>query len=112
MQRSFELPRSIPLADTFSFRQAGGNSGRHIAEALVVGGKHKVTAISRHDSKSTIPSGVQIAKVDYDDHKSLVTALTGQDALVITLGGLAPHDHQRRLLRAAVDAKVPWVLPK
>jgi uncharacterized protein YbjT (DUF2867 family) len=78
----------------------------------VAGGKHKVTAISRHDSKSAIPAGVQVAKVDYDDHQSLVTALEGQDALVITLGALAPQDYQRRLLRAAVDAKVPWVLPK
>jgi uncharacterized protein YbjT (DUF2867 family) len=83
-----------------------------MAEALVAGGKHTVTAISRKDSKSSIPSGVQVAHVDYDDHKSLVSALKGQDALVITLGVMTPPDYQRRLLRAAVDAEVPWVLPK
>jgi hypothetical protein len=32
--------------------------------------------------------------------------------LIITLGVTAPHDQQRRLLRAAAEAKVPWVLPK
>ncbi|KAF1818253.1 NAD(P)-binding protein [Dissoconium aciculare CBS 342.82] len=90
---------------------AGGNSGKFMAEALVAGGKHTVTAITRHESKSPIPSGVQVAKVDYDDHESLVAALKGQDALIITLGVTAPHDQQRRLLRAAAEAKVPWVLP-
>jgi uncharacterized protein YbjT (DUF2867 family) len=83
-----------------------------MAEALVAGGKHTVTAITRHESKSPMPSGVQVAKVDYDDHESLVAALKGQDALIITLGVTAPHDQQRRLLRAAAEAKVPWVLPK
>lgn len=82
-----------------------------MTEALLKGGKHTVTAITRVDSKSELPKGVEVKKVDYSDHSSLVEALQGQDALIITMGVMAPHDHQSKLIQAAADASVPWVLP-
>ena len=50
-------------------------------------------------------------KVDYEDLSSLVEALHGQDALIITMGATAPSDQQAKLLQAAADAGIPWVLP-
>jgi len=70
-----------------------------------------VTAITRAESTSTSPAGVQVAKVDYSDHSSLVEALTGQEVLIITMGVTAPPDQQSKLIAAAAEAKIPWVLP-
>ena len=50
-------------------------------------------------------------KVDYESQSSLTEALRDQDALIITMGVFAPPDQQSKLFRAAVEAKVPWVLP-
>ncbi|KAF2021060.1 NAD(P)-binding protein [Aaosphaeria arxii CBS 175.79] len=90
---------------------AGGQIGKFIVDALLQKGKFKVTAISRQDSTNTPAPGVQIARVDYDQHESLVKALEGQDVLLITMSVGAPPDQQAKLVRAAADAGVPWVLP-
>ena len=85
--------------------------GKHITEELLRAGKHKVTAITRADSTNPIPAGVDVKKVSYDDHGSLVAALQGQDALIITMNARAPPEQQAQLIEAAAAAKVPWVLP-
>lgn len=82
-----------------------------MTEALLKTGKHTVTAVTRIDSNSTLPEGVEVKKVDYDNPSSLVEALQGQDALIITMGAMAPPDQQTKLIQAAADASVPWVLP-
>ena len=85
--------------------------GKFIVEELLKTGKHAVTAITRTNSTSTFADGVKVAKVDYDDHNSLVQALQGQEVLIITMGVMAPPDQQTKLFKAAADANVPWVLP-
>jgi len=90
---------------------AGGNSGKYITEALLSNGKHVITAITRSDSTTPVPEGVEVMKVDYNNHSSLVEALKGQDALIITLSPFAPPDTQPNLIRAAAEANVPWILP-
>lgn len=70
-----------------------------------------MTAITRTDSTNVFPPGVRVAKVDYSDPSSLVSALQGQDALVITMNVFAPPDTQTKLIEAAAAANVPWVLP-
>ncbi|KAK6351457.1 hypothetical protein TWF718_004617 [Orbilia javanica] len=90
---------------------AGGNQGKYIAEELVKGGKHKVTAITRADSKAEIPSGVVPKVVDYNDTSSLVDGLRGQDVLVITMSVAAPPDTQTKLIDAAKEAGVKFVIP-
>lgn len=82
-----------------------------MTEALLKTGKHTVTAVTRVDSKSQLPEGVKIKRVDFDDNSSLVDALRGQDALIITLAVSAPKDQQAKLIQAAADANVPWILP-
>lgn len=81
-----------------------------MTKGLLATGKHTVTAITRADSTSKLPDGVKVAKVDYEKPQTLVSALKGQDALVITLSVFA-HGHQDKLLHAAADAGVSWILP-
>jgi len=83
--------------------QAGGNSGRFIAEALLKKGKHTVTAISRAQSTSKLPEGVNVKKVDYSKPETLVDALRGQDALVVTLSGFTPQETVDTIVNAAGD---------
>ncbi|KAK9237147.1 hypothetical protein V1525DRAFT_442962 [Lipomyces kononenkoae] len=90
---------------------AGGNIGKFITEALLKTGKHNVTAITREDSSSLMPPGVNVAHVNYDDQPSLVTALQGQEALIITMSVMAPPEQHRKLIEAAATAGVPWVFP-
>lgn len=54
---------------------------------------------------------MEIKRIDYADQASIVEALQGQDALVITLGVGAPPEQQTKLIEAAAEANVPWVLP-
>lgn len=91
--------------------QASGTIGRYITEFLLKTGKHKVTAITREDSNNTLPAGVISKKVNYNNQASLVEALKGQDAFVITMNVRAPPETQTKLIDAAAAAGVPWVLP-
>lgn len=81
-----------------------------MTQELLKTGKHKVTAITRADSKNILPEGVEIAKVDYNDHPSLVHILKGHDAFIITIAVYA-QAAQEQLIRAAIEAGVPWILP-
>lgn len=89
---------------------ATGSVGEHITEHFLKNGKHTVTAITRADSKSKMPDGVKVAKVNYDDESTLVDALKGQDALVITMKA-GQHEAQAKLIEAAAKAKVAWIMP-
>lgn len=82
-----------------------------MTRALLATGKHTVTALTRADSQSELPEGVIVSKIEYDKPETLVEALKGQDALVITLGGLAPKEIDMKLVNAAGEAGVPWILP-
>jgi hypothetical protein len=82
-----------------------------MTDALLKSGKFKVTAITRTDSTSQVPAGVEVKRIDYDNQASIVEALQGQEVLIITLNTRAPSDHQTKLIEAAAAAKVPFVLP-
>ncbi|CAF9927213.1 hypothetical protein IMSHALPRED_007165 [Imshaugia aleurites] len=90
---------------------AGGNIGSFITESLLKISKHTITAITRVDSQTKLPEGVISKKVDYNKPETLVEALKGQDALVITLSGHTPKDTDMKLISAAGEAGVPWILP-
>lgn len=91
---------------------AGGRSGKSIVEALLKTGKHQVTAITRPDSTNVFSEGIhKVAKVDYNDHSALVTALTGQQALIITLAVTAAPESQIKLIDAAIEAGVRYIVP-
>lgn len=90
---------------------AGGQVGSPIVQALLAEGKLKVTALTRADSTSTIPEGVTSKTIDYNNKSSIVEALKGQDALIITMNVMAPREQSATLIEAAAEAGVPWVLP-
>lgn len=79
--------------------------------ALLTTGKHTITALTRIDSKSKLPEGVISKVIDYEKPETLVDALKGQDALVITLSGFTPKEVQIKLIEAAGAAGVSWILP-
>lgn len=93
--------------------QASGRLGKHFAEELLKTGKHEITAVTRADSKGTLPTGVKIAQVNYDDddQNSLVSALQGQQFLVITLSVRAPRDLHSKIVKSAAKAGVPYIMP-
>ncbi|KIV99706.1 uncharacterized protein PV09_08637 [Verruconis gallopava] len=90
---------------------AGGQIGSHIVRALVAQGKHNITAITREGSENQIPDGVARRTVNYENHASLVSALEGNDFLIVTLAVTAPVETSALLFKAAAEAKVPWVMP-
>jgi hypothetical protein len=94
-----------------SSTQATGTVGTFIVDALLKTGQHQLTAITRVESDAVIPNGIKVAKVNYDDHSSLVKALEGQEVLIITMNVRAPKDQQIKLVDAAAEAGVPWILP-
>jgi hypothetical protein len=89
---------------------ASGNVGTHITSALLAKNHFNITAITRAESKATFPSGVAVARIDYNSPDTIVKALTGQDALVITMSVFA-GGAQEKLIRGAAQAGVPWILP-
>jgi len=93
--------------------QAGGNVGKYLAEALVATGKHNVYGLTRAESTSKLPSGVHSLLVNYDDPTSLSTALKSHKIqfLIITVSVTAPRDTQSKLVTAAAEAGVPYVMP-
>ncbi|EXJ87981.1 hypothetical protein A1O1_04908 [Capronia coronata CBS 617.96] len=90
---------------------AGGRVGAFVAHELLKTKKHKVTALSRPESTSKLPADILVKHISYDDPSSLVDALRGQDALIITMSVMAPPDQEAKLIQAAADAGVPWVMP-
>ena len=83
-----------------------------MTEALLKTGKHTVTAITRTNSANKLPEGVHVARVDYsgDDLETLVEALRGQQALIVTMAVMAPRDTVSKFVRAAAKAGVPYVM--
>lgn len=49
--------------------------------------------------------------IDYSNPSTIVDALRGQHALVITLAGQAPPETDKILIDAAIEAGVRWILP-
>jgi len=52
-----------------------------------------------------------VKKVDYGYSGDLAAALIGQDVLVITMNARAPGDPQAKLIAAAAEAGVKWIIP-
>ncbi|KIV76988.1 hypothetical protein PV11_08831 [Exophiala sideris] len=91
---------------------AGGRIGSAIVKELLGSGKHTVTAVTRKGSKSALPQGIQVTEVDYDsDDQGLVSALKGQQFLIITLSVAAPAKVHNMIVSAAGEAGVRYVMP-
>lgn len=72
--------------------------------------KFTVTSLTRADSTSEQPEGVQVVKVDYDDQEALISALQGQQFLAITFSVMAPPELHTKIVEAAGKAGVPYIM--
>ncbi|KAF2818003.1 putative oxidoreductase CipA [Mytilinidion resinicola] len=90
---------------------AGGRVGGAFAKELLRSGKHIITAITRKGSKSALPKGIKVAEVDYDDRQALISALKGHQFLIITLSVTAPGGLHGNIVKAAGEARIPYVMP-
>ncbi|KAF2702853.1 NAD(P)-binding protein [Pleomassaria siparia CBS 279.74] len=88
-----------------------GQIGKSIVSALLAKNAFKITAISRTGSANIPAPGVHVASINYDDPSTIVDALKGQDAFIITMNVRAPPNYTEILVRAAAEAGVPWILP-
>ncbi|KAI1498996.1 hypothetical protein F5X99DRAFT_296986 [Biscogniauxia marginata] len=86
-----------------------GSIGRPVVDELVKAG-FQVTVFTRENSTSTLPSGVNSKKVNYESVESLKPALEGQDAVVSTIASAAIGG-QSPIVDAAVAAKVKRFIP-
>jgi hypothetical protein len=80
-------------------------------EELLKTGKHSITAISREDSTATFAAAVKVAHVNYDDPATIVSALRGHDFLIISLYSRAPEGTHSKIVKAAVEAGIPYIMP-
>ncbi|RFN49906.1 hypothetical protein FIE12Z_5805 [Fusarium flagelliforme] len=85
---------------------ATGSIGAIMLDALVKEPSFNVIALQRSSSEGKLPSNVRVITID-DSYPSeaLVSAFSGQDAIVNCMTSLAVSD-QLRFVDAAVDAKV------
>ncbi|TVY24402.1 hypothetical protein LHYA1_G006769 [Lachnellula hyalina] len=90
---------------------ASGHIGSSITSALLATGCHTLTALTRSTTPLSLPPSIHIARIDYTSPASITHALTGHDALIITLSVTAPPTAMTTLLDCASAAGVPWVLP-
>lgn len=90
---------------------ANGRLGPAILNALLSTNTFTVTVLSRSSSKSTYPSPTQVNRISDDfPMEELVSALRGQDALVVVFAG-TNDELQIRLADAAATAGVKRFIP-
>lgn len=87
-----------------------GTVGSRTLSSLLDKNIHTITAISRSDSSATFPENVTVLKGDYSNEDFLVSALKGQDVLILQLSPTA-MGVQEPFIRAAAKAGVPYILP-
>jgi uncharacterized protein YbjT (DUF2867 family) len=99
----------MPTITKVAIAGASGSLGRPILEHLL-GSNFTVTVLTREESTSTFPTGVQVVKVDYTSEENLTAALQGQDALISTLA-TEVISSQDILIKAAIAARVYRIIP-
>lgn len=70
-----------------------------------------MTAVTRLDSNSKLPEGVRVARVDYNNLAGIVDVLRGQQVLIVTMAVTAPRDTIAKLVEAAAQAGVRYIMP-
>ena len=102
---SDKQPRNIAIVG------GSGQIGTPTVAALLDVGIHNITAITRADSISSFPPNVKVFRGSYDDAAFIISALEGQDILILQLSLTAPSGVGINFIDAAAKVGVPWVLP-
>lgn len=85
--------------------------GKHIVDAIVEQGKHKLIVLSRGTNQVLAGRGIDVRTVDYSSVESLSEALKGVDVVIsfiVEFGKEASQDH---LLDAAIASGVKRFIP-
>ncbi|RBA10537.1 hypothetical protein FPRO05_05126 [Fusarium proliferatum] len=90
---------------------AGGRQGAQITEQLLKTGKHTITALTRIGSASKLPDNIKTIPVDYEDEEAIASALKDQQLLIITLAVNVDPEVHHRIVRAAGQAGVRYIIP-
>jgi len=91
--------------------QGGGNIGAIILRGLLSSPDFTITALKRPGSTSTFPTSPKLKVVESDySFDSLVSAFTGQDAVISIIGGMG-FGEQKGFVDAAVKAGVKRFFP-
>lgn len=69
--------------------------------------------VTRESSSTKFPSdpSIIVKSANYDSHDSLVSALSGNEAIVLMLSFEAIGQAQLQIIDAAADAGIKWILP-
>lgn len=100
----------FPQTDVYR-EQAGGNLGPSILEGLDKDSHFTVSVLSRAGSSSTFPSHIKVHRIDdsYPEDQ-LLTALKGQDAVVLLLPTTEVNNH-KSIIDASIKAGVKRIIP-
>ncbi|KAJ3494483.1 hypothetical protein NLG97_g4050 [Lecanicillium saksenae] len=90
---------------------ATGQLGKFVISELLKSNGHKITALTRFGNQSALHHDVKQIPVDYDDEMALVSALQGQQLLIIILAVSASSEVHSRIVKAAGKANVPYIMP-
>ncbi|KAI0395629.1 putative oxidoreductase CipA [Xylariaceae sp. FL0594] len=92
---------------------ANGHIGKCIVQELLASGSFHVKALTRSASSIPFPPSPSftVAEISYTTPSTIVSALAGQDILIITLSSRAPLETHLALVTAAADAGVRYVIP-
>ncbi|RFU35504.1 hypothetical protein B7463_g795, partial [Scytalidium lignicola] len=89
---------------------ASGTIGGPTLAALLEIGIHTITILSRAESDAVFLPGIEVKKGSYTDQSFLVSALQGNDIMLLAIGRLG-RDAQIPIIQAAAIAGVRWVVP-
>ncbi|KAL9628540.1 MAG: hypothetical protein Q9164_007231, partial [Protoblastenia rupestris] len=92
---------------------ASGQLGTPTLKHLLEQKKFDITLLTRQSSAATFPTddSITVRAVDYSDKAALVSALQGQQAIVLMLGFEAIPQQEIELIEAAIEAGVTYILP-
>ncbi len=92
---------------------AGGNLGSLVVNALLDAKRFNITIISRTGSESSFPTdpSITIKQGDYSSAGFLAEAFAGIEAAIFTLHWSAIPELEIKLIEAAAEAGVKWIVP-
>ncbi|KAJ2956934.1 hypothetical protein NQZ79_g7267 [Umbelopsis isabellina] len=98
------------MSQTIAIAGAGG-LGKHIVDAIVEQGKHKLIVLSRGKNQALADRGIDVRTVDYTSVPSLSEALKGADVVISFIVEYGKDTSQENLLEAATASGVKRFIP-
>ncbi|KAG2174840.1 hypothetical protein INT43_005902 [Umbelopsis isabellina] len=98
------------MSQTIAIAGAGG-IGKHIVDAFVEQGKHKLIVLSRGTNQELADCSIEVRTVDYTSVSSLSEALKGVDVVISFIVEFGKDVSQENLLEAATANGVKRFIP-